>query len=244
MFRVPLGLLIVLPQLLFQIGCVQMCSKSEIHALILARGGSKGIKYKNLVKIEGLSLLARTIITIQNSSCFDHIWVSTDDKRISIEANKYGAIVHNRPSEIARDETSSLDAIKEFLDVHKAIHNFSLFQCTSVFLKEKYINEAALAFKNHDCVFAAMRSHYLRWEFVDHLLVPVGFNSKARPRRQDWKGDIVETGMFYFSKRRLVESGFLQNNRCSIVEIDQKDGLEIDSPIDLTIARCILNNKM
>ncbi|XP_022222923.2 N-acylneuraminate cytidylyltransferase [Drosophila obscura] len=244
MIRVLLGLLLILPHLLFQIECVQTCSKSELHALILARGGSKGIKYKNLVEIAGLSLLARTIRTIQNSSCFDHIWVSTDDKRIAIEAEKYGAIVHNRPSEFARDDTSSLDTIKEFLNAHKAIHNFSLFQCTSVFLKETYIKEAALAFKTQDCVFAAKRSHYLRWELVDNLLVPVGFNSESRPRRQDWKGDIVETGMFYFSKRRLVEGGVLQNNRCSIVEIDEKDGLEIDSPIDLTVARCILNNKI
>ncbi|XP_034657907.1 N-acylneuraminate cytidylyltransferase A [Drosophila subobscura] len=240
---VPLGLLLILAQLLFQIESTEICSKSELHALILARGGSKGIKYKNLVEIAGLSLLARTIIKIQNSACFDHIWVSTDDKRIATEAEKYGAIVHVRPPEFAMDDTSSLDAIKEFLDTHKAIHNFSLFQCTSVFLKEEYIKDAALAFKNHDCVFAAKRSHYLRWEYIDNLLVPVGFNSKARPRRQDWKGDIVETGMFYFSKRRLVENGVLQNDRCSIVEIDEQDGLEIDSPIDLTIARCIINNK-
>jgi len=54
----------------------------------LARGGSKGIKLKNLAEIGGSSLLARTIMTIKNSTCFRHIWVSTDDKRIAIEAQK------------------------------------------------------------------------------------------------------------------------------------------------------------
>jgi len=62
--------------------------KNDIHALILARGGSKGINLKNLAEVGGLSLLARTIITIKNSSCFKHIWVSTDDKRIAFEALK------------------------------------------------------------------------------------------------------------------------------------------------------------
>jgi len=57
------------------------------------------------------------------------------------------------------------------------------------------------------------RSHYLRWKVVDDELIPAEFDLNARPRRQDWEGDIVETGMFYFSRRRLVKSGLLQNNR-------------------------------
>ncbi|KAH8286841.1 hypothetical protein KR018_001533, partial [Drosophila ironensis] len=182
-------------------------------------------------------------LTIKNSACFEHIWVSTDDKRIAIEAEKYGAIVHHRPEKFARDDTPSIDAIQEFLNGHATIHDFALFQCTSVFLKSKYIQEAVHKYKSHDCVFAAKRSHYLRWKVMDDSLVPAEFNLEARPRRQDWKGDIVETGMFYFSNRQLVQSGLLQNNRCSIVEIDAKDGLEIDTNHDLTLAKYILSSQ-
>ncbi|XP_052848574.1 N-acylneuraminate cytidylyltransferase [Drosophila gunungcola] len=238
----PISCLILLV-FLFETGCTEFCLRNDMHALILARGGSKGIKLKNLAEVGGLSLLARTIKTIQNSSCFKHIWVSTDDKRIAIEAQKYGAIVHRRPEKFARDDTPSIHAITEFLDVHKSIEDFALFQCTSVFLKTKYIQEAVQKFDSHDCVFAAKRSHYLRWKIVDDILVPAEFDLNARPRRQDWKGDIVETGMFYFSRRHLINSGLLQNNRCSIVEIDVKDGLEIDSSHDLTLAKYILSSE-
>ncbi|XP_017060235.1 N-acylneuraminate cytidylyltransferase [Drosophila ficusphila] len=234
---------LILLVLVFQTECKGICLKNDIHALILARGGSKGIKLKNLAEVDGLSLLARTIITIRNSSCFKHIWVSTDDKRIATEAQKYGALVHERPEKFARDDTPSIHAITEFLDVHKNIQDFALFQCTSVFLKTNYIQEAVKKFAFHDCVFAAKRSHYLRWKMVDDLLVPAEFDLNARPRRQDWKGDIVETGMFYFSRRRLVESGLLQNNRCSIVEIDSQDSLEIDSSHDLLMAKYILSSR-
>nr|XP_032290966.1 post-translational flagellin modification protein B isoform X3 [Drosophila virilis] len=65
------------------------CSTNDVHALILARGGSKGITYKNLVQIDGLSILSRAITTISNSSCFKHIWVSTDDEKIALEAKKF-----------------------------------------------------------------------------------------------------------------------------------------------------------
>lgn len=35
-----------------------------------------------------------------------------------------------------------------------------------------------------------------------------------RPRRQDWSGELIETGMFYFTRRSLIEiDGILQNER-------------------------------
>ncbi|EDW70486.2 N-acylneuraminate cytidylyltransferase A [Drosophila virilis] len=220
------------------------CSTNDVHALILARGGSKGITYKNLVQIDGLSILSRAITTISNSSCFKHIWVSTDDEKIALEAKKYGAIVHIRPAKYALDGTSSIEAIQEFLEGHKAIDNFALFQCTSVFLKEKYIEEAYQKFKVHDCVFSVKRSHNLRWKYVEEQILPDNFNLKARPRRQDWKGDMVEAGMFYFSTRKLAMKGLLQNKKCDVVEIAAEDGLEIDSYQDLAIARCIINSNI
>lgn len=216
------------------------CYTHDAHALILARGGSQGIKYKNLVQVDGLSLLSRTILTIRNSSCFEHIWVSTDDENIALEATKYGAVVHKRPAKYAMDKTSSIEAVQEFLEVHKAINEIALFQCTSVFLREKYISEAVSKFKSHDCVFAVKRTHNLRWKMVNGKILPVDFNAEARPRRQDWTGDLVEAGMFYFSKRKLIMRGIFQNEMCSVVEIEPEDGLEIDSSRDLTIARCII----
>ncbi|XP_068148959.1 N-acylneuraminate cytidylyltransferase A [Drosophila tropicalis] len=196
-----------------QIKTNSICLQNDVHALILARGGSKEIKYKNLVKIDGLSLLARTILIIKKSSCFNYIWVSTDDHKIAIEAKKYGAIVHNRPVEYALDNTTSVASVQEFLKSHQSIHNFSLFQCTSVFLKKKYIKEAILKFESFDCVFAVKRSHNLRWKLTESLISPINFDIKFRPRRQDWEGELIETGMFYFSTRKLVSSGILQNER-------------------------------
>ncbi|XP_033150651.1 N-acylneuraminate cytidylyltransferase A [Drosophila busckii] len=154
-----------------------------------------------------------------------------------------GAIVHHRPAEYAMDNTSSVDAVDEFLKKHEIIQSFALFQCTSIFLKEKYIVEAVKKFNSHDCVFAVKRSFNLRWDFVNNKLLPVNFNIKYRPRRQDWNGDIVETGMFYFSRKSLVMDGILQNDKCAIVEIPSEDSLEIDSPLDLIVARCIVTKK-
>lgn len=43
-----------------------------------------------------------------------------------------------------------------------------------------------------------------------------------RPRRQDWSGELTETGMFYFTRRSLIEiDGMLQNERfeCKLNDI-------------------------
>lgn len=63
-----------------------LSNSTEFVALILARGGSKGIPRKNLAPIGGLSLLAHAIQTIQKTNVFKEIWVSTDDDEISNEA--------------------------------------------------------------------------------------------------------------------------------------------------------------
>ena len=45
----------------------------------------------------------------------------------------------------------------------------------------------------------------------DKNTVPLNFDPARRPRRQDWPGDLVENGMFYFARRELVlDHGVLQ----------------------------------
>lgn len=60
------------------------------------------------------------------------------------------------------------------------------------------------------------RSFKLRWQEVPHSnwIKAVNFDPKKRPRRQDWHGELIETGMFYFTRRHLIETdGILQNER-------------------------------
>lgn len=63
-------------------------SSKAITALILARGGSKGIKLKNIQRIDGISLLGISLTALQEIKRFDSIWVSTDHAEIAEEAEK------------------------------------------------------------------------------------------------------------------------------------------------------------
>lgn len=60
------------------------------------------------------------------------------------------------------------------------------------------------------------RSWKLRWQQNTHsnYVTAINFNPMHRPRRQDWNGELIETGMFYFMRRHLIENnGLLQNDR-------------------------------
>ncbi|XP_062534855.1 N-acylneuraminate cytidylyltransferase-like [Armigeres subalbatus] len=224
-------------------------SHDSVVALILARGGSRGIPLKNLAVIDGhRTLLSRALHTVLGSGVFQSIWVSTEDDRIAeaVERefpNSSDVRVHRRPMEVALDHTSSIESVRQFLDQHAWAQNVALVQCTSPFLRVEYLREALRRFRlmDADCVFSVTRSFKLRWKIgIDGKVVALNFDPGRRPRRQDWNGELVETGMFYFAKRKLTLEGYFQNDNCEVVVIDDKDAMEIDTPYDLWLARKIL----
>ncbi|XP_055585469.1 N-acylneuraminate cytidylyltransferase [Uranotaenia lowii] len=226
-------------------------SRSSLTALVLARGGSKGIPLKNLAQIgDGRSLLSRTLKVLVEFERFNTVWVSTDDPRIISDVKNHfpnGSLVrvHYRSPETSQDDTTSIDSVLEFLSKHPEVENLALVQCTSPFLRTIYLEDAFKKFHRgkKDCVFSAVRSYKLRWkESVDDMIIPVNFNPDKRPRRQDWTGELVETGMFYFARKSLLMQGRFQNDNCGIVEIDYRDALEIDSGYDLELAKMIVQN--
>ena len=53
----------------------------KVFCIILARGGSKQIKNKNLVKIKSKPMIYYTISQALNSKMVSQVWVSSDDRK-------------------------------------------------------------------------------------------------------------------------------------------------------------------
>ena len=87
-----------------------MYNNKRILAIIPARGGSKGVKRKNIKLLNGKPLIWYTIEAAKKSEVIDKIIVSTDDEEIADVAKKFGAEVpFMRPSNLASDTSSSMD---------------------------------------------------------------------------------------------------------------------------------------
>ena len=78
--------------------------KLKTLGIIPARGGSKGIPFKNIKLLSGKPLIAYTIESAHQASVLDVVIVSTDSLDIAEISRKYSAEVIMRPPELATDE--------------------------------------------------------------------------------------------------------------------------------------------
>ncbi|KAI5631882.1 cytidylyltransferase domain-containing protein [Phthorimaea operculella] len=206
-------------------------------ALVLARGGSKGVHLKNLQTVGGVSLLARSIQTAKIAGL--EVTVSTDHPLIALETLRNEAVVFHRSKVTATDWAPSIWAAAEFVATRPDVTVLVLIQATSPFLKAESLRKAIDKIHQYDCVFSVTRSFKLRWRENNGKAEPLNFNPSARPRRQDWNGEVLETGAFYMSRRALIEQERFQNNNCSVIEVSAVESLEVDSPHDLQVANAL-----
>lgn len=87
-----------------------------VYAIIPARGGSKGLPGKNLMKLAGKSLLERAIDSAKDCLFVDITVVSSDDEEILAEAHRLDVINHRRAPEASTDESTAAGVILDFLN--------------------------------------------------------------------------------------------------------------------------------
>ncbi|TRY97046.1 hypothetical protein DNTS_001455 [Danionella cerebrum] len=211
-------------------------------ALILARGGSKGIPLKNIKNLAGVPLIAWVIRAALDSEVVDSVWVSTDHDEIERVAKLWGAQVHRRSADVSKDSSSSLETIQEFMRLRPEVDVVCHIQATSPCLHPHHIREALqmITEKNCDYVFSVVRRHQFRWEELDENADrnPQAYNIDVahRPRRQDWPGELYENGSFYFYTRLACERGLTQLNKIAYYEMPPEYSVDIDVDIDWPVA--------
>lgn len=91
-------------------------SSSRTVAIVPARAGSKGIAGKNLLRVGGMSLVARAVSIARQVDGIDEVIVSTDGEEIALEAKESGASLHWRPAHLAADDSQVIDAVRHLRD--------------------------------------------------------------------------------------------------------------------------------
>jgi YrbI family 3-deoxy-D-manno-octulosonate 8-phosphate phosphatase len=91
-------------------------TRSEVLAIIPARGGSKSIPRKNVRLFAGHPLIAYSIAAARQASSVTRVIVSTDDEEIAAVGRTYGAETpFMRPAELAQDLTQDLPVFEHAL---------------------------------------------------------------------------------------------------------------------------------
>jgi CMP-N,N'-diacetyllegionaminic acid synthase len=93
-----------------------MDKRTEILALIPARGGSKSIPRKNILPVAGKPLIAYSIEQARAARHITRVIVSTDDEEIALVADEHGAeIPFMRPAEFAQELSPDIDVFRHAL---------------------------------------------------------------------------------------------------------------------------------
>ena len=216
-----------------------------VIAIIPARGGSKGIKNKNLQHVGGIPLVARTILACKHSRMVDEVYVSTDNSKIARVAIAYGAKVIERPSELALDATSSesvlLHALQELENQNIRPQTILFAQCTSPFITQADIDGVLGLLQNHDSALTVTDNHAFIWR-RDSSGNAIGINhdSAVRLPRQQLAPEFRETGAVYgMNIEQFRKSGHRFFGRIGMYEVPTERSMEIDEPEDLQLANVL-----
>lgn len=183
----------------------------EILSIIPARGGSKGIKRKNIKPILDKPLVAYTIEASLKSKYITKTIVSSEDDEILEVSKKYGAQILKRPIELAQDETKTapvmLDVINELEKENYKPDYVVLLQPTCPLRDEKYIDGAfEYYFENikngYDSCFSVydIGFTHAKWRVLHNNKMEALYDFRTRPRRQDIDEHykmLAENGAFY-----------------------------------------------
>ena len=216
-------------------------NQPSVLAIIPARGGSKGVRLKNLRKVGGETLLARAIKAAKAATTVSDVVVSTDHELIRAEALAHGATVVDRPAEIAGDTASSESVLLHVLQLRGSTPDVTLFlQCTSPFIDPADLDAAVhqVASGAADVSFAAVADHGFLWATTEFgSALAIGHDAAHRPRRQDREPQFRETGAFY----AMDTGGLLQHRHrffgtVHIQQVPAEHGIDIDTEADLARA--------
>ncbi len=214
----------------------------NIVAIILARGGSKGIPKKNLKKVCGKPLVSWTIEHAINTKEISSVWLSSDSEEILKIGKNYGINIIKRPIDISKDSSSSvsgwLHAIS-LIEKNEKIDTIIALQPTSPLRESKDIKNGLKKFgkKQYDSMFSGAEiGDFYIWEEQKKTLKSLNYDFKNRSRRQGVKSQYVENGSFYIFTPKLIKKlnnqlggkiGVSLMEFWKSFEIDEKDHIEL-----------------
>jgi CMP-N-acetylneuraminic acid synthetase len=116
-----------------------------VLAVITARGGSKGLPRKNVLRLAGRPLIAWTVAAAIAARSVGRIVVSTDDSEIAEAARAAGAETpFLRPAELATDTAGTIDVLRHAVGECPGFDHVLLLQPTSPLRTAEDIDAAFL----------------------------------------------------------------------------------------------------
>jgi CMP-N,N'-diacetyllegionaminic acid synthase len=226
----------------------------KILAIVPARGGSKGLPQKNILDCAGKPLIAWSIEAALKSKYVDRVLISTDCDKIAKIAKNYNAWVpFIRSPNLAKDDSSSIDVVKDALikaknDGYEAEY-LVLLQPTSPLRSTIHIDEAIERYfssrlNDTDTLVSVKEiDNKVLWVMEKdnangYLSRLFKNNLENKHRRQDLPRCYIPNGAIYIANVEGFDN-FFGDNTLSYM-MDEKSSIDIDYQQDIDEVKQIL----
>jgi len=226
----------------------------KVCCIILARGGSKGLKNKNILDVCGKPLLAYTIEASLSSKNIDRTIVSTDSKKIAEVAERYGAEVpFLRPSLLSNDSATSEVALQHALiwledneqyypDIIVYLQPTDLFR--TIDMIENCVDEL-IADSNLDSVFVGHVTHKNFWKIDSYgKFQPLNDENYSHLPRQEKPMILREdTGLALATRSKVIHGGSRIGKNVKILPYESETNfVDIHSQFDLDLTKVLIKD--
>jgi len=226
-------------------------SDKNVVAIILARGGSKLLKRKNILLLNGEPLISYSIKAAKQSKYVDRIIVSTDDQEIANVAREYGAETpFLRPKELSNDTATSEVALKHTVEWLRNYDNYNVdivvyLQVTDIFRTKNMIDDCVkvlLEKPKVDTAFMGLITHKNFWRKekgkFKRLADDIQYGTPRQQREPVYRED---TGLALATRGSVIAEGRRIGNNVCIVPYEQDvDFIDIHTQFHLWLSEMII----
>jgi len=224
---------------------------------ICARGGSKGVKNKNIRNLSGKPLIAHSLTQARASGLFDMIAVSSDSPEILEVGRRHGAdLLVERPAGLATDTAGKIGAIRHCVEEAERItgERFDIvvdLDATSPLRLVEDIRGAVnmlLSEKVSNIITAApaRRSPYFNMVELDENGVVRLSKPMEKPivRRQDSpKCFDMNASIYVWQRAALFDYPTIFNADTRLFVMPEERSTDIDNELDFEIVELLMNKR-
>lgn len=214
---------------------------SKTIVIIPARAGSKRLPNKNTLLLQGIPLVAHSILYAKQFSFIDDVFVTTNDSKVKEIALQYNAKVIDRPEELSGDNEPTVSALKHALEFINDVEHVVLLQPTNPLRPSNLLFDAFEIYQKQglESLFTVSRSWEKFGKIVDNQFLP--FNYTKGQRSQDLEPLYYENGLLYIAKASLIKKYVLISDNAYPLEINHIYAkVDIDTQDDFDYAAYLL----